>query len=82
MFEVCFSEADIFKSDIRDDKSTFQLWRYLETELTDIFLSDDQRVCELAFDNNQSIHIWSKDMDHDNLFVVRRFQSDEWWTIG
>lgn len=28
------------------------------------------------------IYVWSKEEDHDNLFIVKRWQSDEWFTIG
>lgn len=82
MFEVCFEKIDLFKRDIVDDESTINLWGCLEACLEDVSLSEDGRVCELKLDNNKSIFIWSEEADHDNLILVRRYESDEWFTIG
>jgi len=82
MFEVCFDSVDLFKRDIVDDESTVKLWSCLEAEIEEVILSEDGRVCELKLNNKKSIFIWSKEFDHDNLLVVRKYNSDEWFTIG
>lgn len=82
MFEICFSKADLFQRDIRDDPSTLNFWKVLEHDLSGIVMSEDGRVCELQFEDAPSIFVWSQDLDHDNLFVVMRDNSDEWFTIG
>ena len=82
MFEICFEKVDLFKRDIVDDESTARLWRCLEADLQDVTLSEDGRVCELKLNNKKSIFIWSEELNHDNLLVVRKYESDEWFTIG
>jgi hypothetical protein len=82
MFEICFDDARIFKDDIIDHASTLKLWDCLEKTLEELSVSTDGRVCSLKFKDGPTVHIWSADKDHDNLFVVKRWQSDEWFTIG
>lgn len=82
MFEICFDEARVFKDDIIDHPSTLKLWDCLEKELQEISVSDDGLVCRLKLKDGPTIYVWSQHEKHDNLFVVRRWQSDEWFTIG
>ena len=82
MFEICFDKSSLFKNDIVDDESTARFWGCLEACLQGVTLSKDGRVCELKLDNSKSIYIWSEDINHDNLIVVRRHESDEWFTVG
>lgn len=81
-FEICFDKARIFKDDIIDHPSTLELWDCLEKTLEDISISDNGRVCLLKLKDGPMIYVWSKEEDHDNLFIVKRWQSDEWFTIG
>lgn len=81
-FEVCFDENRIFKDDIVDHPSTINLWNCLERKLVGLHISDDGRICSLKLDGGPTIYISSRDEEHDNLLVVRRWQSDEWFTIG
>lgn len=81
-FDVCFDANDVFKHDIVDDASTANVWSYLESDLIKILLSEDGRICELCFSNGKSIFVASLEFEHDNLFVVNRHGSDEWFTIG
>lgn len=82
MFEICFDEHLVFKSDILQDESTVKIWNYFNKRLLDIVLSSDGRSCELKFEDELSIYVWSKEMDHDSLFIVNRYQSEEWFAIG
>jgi hypothetical protein len=81
-FEMCFDKESVFKDDIIDHPSTLKLWDCLEKSLIDISISDDGRVCSLKLEEGPTIYVWSESEDHDNLFVVRRWRSDEWFTIG
>lgn len=82
MFEICFDEARVFKDDIIDHPSSLKLWDCLEKELEEIFVRDDGRVCSLKLKGGPTVYIWSEEAKHDNLLVVERWQSDEWFTIG
>jgi|GEM_PF-2159044 len=82
MFEICFDEDRIFKDDIRDHPSTLKLWDCLDKTLEAVCLSDDGRVCSLKLEEGPTVYVWSEDEKHDNLFVVQRWRSDEWFTIG
>ncbi len=81
-FDICFDEVRIFKDDIVNHPSTLRIWECLENKLSKLVLSDDGRVCSLTFEEGPSIYIWSRERDHDNLIIARRWQSDEWFTIG
>ncbi|MEM6555971.1 MAG: hypothetical protein AAF642_08860 [Pseudomonadota bacterium] len=81
-FEICFDKDRVFKDDIIDHPSTLRLWDCLEKPLIDISISEDGRVCSLKLGDGPTIYVWSQNEKHDNLFVVRRWQSEEWFTIG
>ena len=82
IFEICFDEARVFKDDIIDHPSTLKLWDCLEKTLEELSVTNDGRVCSLKLKSGPTIYVWSAKEDHDNLFVVKRWQSDEWFTIG
>lgn len=81
-FEICFDEDRVFKDDIVDHPSTLRLWECLEKTLIELKVSEDGRICMLKFDGGPTAYVWSIECKHDNLFVVHRWQSDEWFTIG
>ena len=82
MFEVCFEKDHVFKRDIIGDKSTLSIWDCLDRVLEDVAVSPDGRVCSLRLENEKTIYVWSHELKHDNLIVVKRNESIEWFTIG
>ena len=51
MYQVCFSREDIFERDIINDPSSLKIWKILEHDVKAIQLSEDQRYCEIHFED-------------------------------
>ena len=68
--------------DFRHSKLAAGLIELVGAELIDIETDDASHVAVVKFDDEKAVRAWWPDKVHDNLFVVRRERSDEWWVIG
>lgn len=73
------SKGDPF--DFREDKACSGLVGLIGAELCSLAVDEPGRSASLHFDEGRQVRAWWPDKVYDNIFIVRREGSDEWWVV-
>ena len=68
--------------DFRDSKAGSGLVELIGAEMQGFVTDEAPRSAEIRFGDGKTVRAWWPDQIFDNLFVVRRTGSDDWWVVG
>ena len=79
--DVSFDPGRSNPTDFREAKAGTGLINLLEAELLEFVVLEPGRAALLRFSDGRDVKVWWPGDAIDNLFIVRRENSEEWWAV-